>query len=103
MVPGPPISVQLFGAMVLVISLISMSSIVLLGAVFDHDPELTSPPKGLPPGADAEAVDPVGVPVGVPLGRVYGPVTGVGAPAVGWRGMTVPTGGEVGLRTSPKS
>src|SRR3954469_13584426 len=97
MVPAPPISLQLRGATVLVISLMSVSSIVR-PALLLLTPTLLSP---LPPPAVAKDV--LGEPVGVPPDRESGPVTGVGgASDGGGGGAMLPGTGEIGsLPTAP--
>src|SRR3954471_13829388 len=98
MVPGPPMSLQLCGATLLRIRLMSASSMV-------GPPRLDQAPLFDPwlPGALAKEPLPVDVPTGVPDDSELAPVTGVGA-AVG--GGVVPglrAGWEVGWLTSPKS
>src|SRR5262245_63153328 len=103
MVPGPPISLQLRGDTVLVISLISISSIVWLGPRF-CTPTAPGAPDWLANGAAGAGPAPVEVPVGVPGGSVKAPVTGVGAvPWSGWVAVAAACTGEVApALTSPK-
>src|SRR5262245_8344323 len=101
MVPGPPISLQLRGDTVLVISLISRSSIVWLGPRF-CTPTPPGAPGWLANGVAGGCAPPVEVPVGVPAGGLNGPVTGVGAvPWSGWVTLAASSGEAIGALRSP--
>src|SRR5690348_13060817 len=92
MVPGPPTSLQLCGDTVLVMSLMSASSMVLLGPRFETpvpppggDPAELANGEAAEPGDPGEPGLPVAVPVGMPPWSDPGPVIGVGEPGVpGW-------------------
>src|SRR5437763_15713405 len=104
MVPGPPMSDQLCGATVRVISWISDSSRVLRAAC-----RLSLTPATLlaalangPLGAPWLMLPPLGTPAGAPFWRLNWPATGVGTLLTGWLLLIAGMTPRVGLRTSPQ-
>src|SRR5438132_651973 len=86
MVPGPPLSLQLPGSTVLVISRISDTSVVFDRCLVTPTLSAVPPPKGLPPEPDP-------APAGVPGCKVFGPVTGGGIDGAPGRFMVAPATG----------
>src|SRR5262245_44132345 len=81
-VPGPPISPQDRGWIVLVISLISCSSVVFDGPRVVVGLELPDDVLPEPP----ESIDPEGLPVVCPLNMAFGPTYGVEGTLPFWTG-----------------